>query len=62
MKTNCVVFGILFDLDLLTYFYFESNLDCGGLECFNAGVLDVSSCKCNCKGLWTGKMCETGKI
>ena len=32
--------------------------DCKGLQCFNSGSLDVSTCTCKCHGFWKGRDCS----
>ena len=63
-----IIVPISFAVNLFSHFYFKANTyhyidliflkDCKGVECYNGGVLDASTCKCKCQGLWSGTICD----
>ena len=42
--------------------YFASFADCGDKKCNNGGTLNVETCECECKKIYTGPTCDECKI
>ena len=67
-KNAPIIVPISFVVSLFSHFCFKVNVyhyigliflkDCNGIECYNGGVVDVSTCTCKCQGMWSGNICD----